>query len=139
MLLFILKFVTASATDLLPFGDNTFDCVLSSLCLCSVPSPTLAIGSVLRVLRPGGTFGFVEHVKSGAEKPFFQLQQTALSPLQGAVAHGCHLDRETGRTVEEAFGAGAKVSATRAFEKDMWPISEQFAGVYRKPPLPLQG
>ncbi len=43
----------ADACDL-PFGDGTFDAVVSSECIEHTPEPLVAIAEMARVLRPGG-------------------------------------------------------------------------------------
>ena len=47
--------------EALPFEDETFDCVVSTWTLCSIPEVGRALGEVYRVLRPGGRFVFLEH------------------------------------------------------------------------------
>ena len=47
----------------LPVGDASVDHVLSTWTLCTIPDPELALAEITRVLRPGGTFRFVEHGK----------------------------------------------------------------------------
>jgi SAM-dependent methyltransferase len=42
----------------LPFGDATFDVVLSQYGHMFAPRPDVAIGEMLRVLKPGGTIAF---------------------------------------------------------------------------------
>ena len=42
----------------LPFGDATFDFVLSEFGHIFAPRPEVAIGEMLRVLKPGGTIAF---------------------------------------------------------------------------------
>lgn len=42
--------------------DASVDAVVSTLVLCSVPSLPALLAEVLRVLKPGGTFVFLEHV-----------------------------------------------------------------------------
>ena len=42
----------------LPFGDATFDAVLSQYGHMFAPRPEVAIGEMLRVLKPGGTIAF---------------------------------------------------------------------------------
>jgi SAM-dependent methyltransferase len=44
--------------EALPFPDNTFDVVLSQFGHIFAPRPDVAIGEMLRVLRPGGTIAF---------------------------------------------------------------------------------
>ena len=121
------RFVEADV-DALPFESGEFDVVLSSLCLCSVRDHEKAIGEIKRVLTPSGTFGMVEHVLAEDTDKAFQISQKILSPLQQAVAGGCHLDRETGRVVEKA---GFEVVNTSRYKlDDMWPVSAQLSGVY---------
>jgi ubiquinone/menaquinone biosynthesis C-methylase UbiE len=48
----------------LPFPDESFDTVVCTLSLCSIPNVRKAVHEVRRVLRPGGHFLFLEHVRS---------------------------------------------------------------------------
>src|SRR5436305_8973787 len=48
----------------LPFGDGSFDTVVGTLVLCSVPDDRRAIAEVARVLRPNAQLVLVEHVRS---------------------------------------------------------------------------
>jgi len=48
----------------LPFEDNSFDSVVSTLVLCSVTSQTKVLKEIKRVLKPDGVFVFIEHVKA---------------------------------------------------------------------------
>ena len=45
----------------LPLPDDSCDSALSTWTLCTIPDPTAALAEVRRVLKPGGTFHFVEH------------------------------------------------------------------------------
>src|SRR3954449_418026 len=74
----------------LPFGDETFDCVVSTWTLCSIPEVVRAMGEVYRVLRPGGRFVFLEHGRSG--DPGVRRGRRGLNWLQGHLAGGCRLD-----------------------------------------------
>ncbi|MDI3270744.1 MAG: class I SAM-dependent methyltransferase, partial [Bacillota bacterium] len=47
----------------LPFPDESFEYVLTSLVLCTVQEPKKAIHEMARVLRPGGELLFLEHVR----------------------------------------------------------------------------
>ena len=42
--------------------DHSVDSVISSLVLCSVTDPAAVLAEIRRILRPGGTYRFVEHV-----------------------------------------------------------------------------
>ena len=54
----------APAEDL-PFEDGCFDVAVSTLVLCGVDDQPRALQELRRVLRPGGQFLFIEHVRSG--------------------------------------------------------------------------
>jgi ubiquinone/menaquinone biosynthesis C-methylase UbiE len=75
----------------LPFGENRFDCVVSTFTLCSIDNVSQALGEVQRVLKPGGQFLFLEHGLSS--EPRVQLWQRRLNWLQKLTAGGCRLDR----------------------------------------------
>jgi ubiquinone/menaquinone biosynthesis C-methylase UbiE len=48
----------------LEFADDSFDTVISTFSLCTIPDARAAVGEARRVLRPGGRFVFAEHVRS---------------------------------------------------------------------------
>lgn len=55
---------TLGDAENLAFSDNSFDTVVSSCTMCSVPNPVRAINELYRVLRPGGRLLMFEHVRS---------------------------------------------------------------------------
>src|SRR5262245_61046513 len=81
----------APAEDL-PFEDDTFDTVISTLVLCGVDDQPRALRQLLRVLRPGGRFLFMEHVRS--DEPRLARMQDRLNWLNRAVAC-CDCNRPT--------------------------------------------
>jgi ubiquinone/menaquinone biosynthesis C-methylase UbiE len=54
----------AGDAQALPFADQIFDTVVCTIALCSIPDERQAIAEVWRVLRPGGRFVALEHVRS---------------------------------------------------------------------------
>ena len=48
----------------LDFPDGSFDAVVFTLCLCTIPDPGLAIKEGLRVAKAGAPMIFLEHVRS---------------------------------------------------------------------------
>lgn len=79
--------------SLLPFGDQTFDTIVTSLSLCSVSDPDTMVQEITRVLRPDGTLIFLEHVRS--MDPTIARLQDYLTPLWHRITFGCHLNRNT--------------------------------------------
>jgi len=57
-----LRFVQGDATKL-KFSEGTFDVVVSSMFLCQDFDPEVVVSEIWRVLKPGGRFGFYEHVE----------------------------------------------------------------------------
>ncbi len=89
----------ARAEDL-PFRDACFDTVVSTLVLCSVQDPAMALSEIRRVLKPGGEFRFYEHVRyHHAIGGFFQNMVTPVWRWAGA---GCHPNRDTTRLIRQA-------------------------------------
>lgn len=80
----------------LAFPDQSFDTVVSSLVLCSVQDPALALAELRRVLRPGGRALFIEHVRpSGILAPVFDAMNLVWKPVV------CDLTRRTESLVSE--------------------------------------
>jgi ubiquinone/menaquinone biosynthesis C-methylase UbiE len=48
----------------LDFPDNSFDAVVCTIALCTIPDDRQAVREARRVLRPGGLFLLLEHVRS---------------------------------------------------------------------------
>jgi ubiquinone/menaquinone biosynthesis C-methylase UbiE len=90
------RLVVAQA-EALPFPDDSFDWVIFALVLCMVGDPGAALREARRVLRPGGRLRVLEHVRS--PRPALARAQTLANPAWGAVAGGCHLDRDTRQTI----------------------------------------
>lgn len=88
------------SAEALPFENGTFDTVLSTWTMCSIPDIGRALGEIRRVLKPGGTLIFIEHGKAPA--PSVARWQTRLDPLWGRCAGGCHLNRDIAALVEAA-------------------------------------
>lgn len=93
---FPLEILPGRAEDL-PFDDGRFDAVVSTFTLCSIPEVARALAEVRRVLRPGGSFHFLEHGES--PDPGVRRWQGWLNPIQGCLGDGCRLDRRIGELV----------------------------------------
>jgi ubiquinone/menaquinone biosynthesis C-methylase UbiE len=85
----------------LPFESDSFDTVVCTLTLCSIPDVVHALGEVHRVLRPGGQFLFLEHGLSPDAR--VAGWQHRLNPIQNRIGGGCHLIRDT---VQLVAGSG---------------------------------
>lgn len=76
----------------LPFADESIDVVIASLVFCTIPDVEGALSEVARVLKPGGEFRFLEHVRGDGT---IGIAHDVLAPVWYTVAGGCHLNRET--------------------------------------------
>ena len=91
--------VSASGAEALPFSDGSFDTVVSTLVLCTVPDQGAALDEVRRVLRPGGRLLFIEHVRAAGAAARWQDR---VEPLWRRLHGGCHPNRDTVAAIEEA-------------------------------------
>jgi SAM-dependent methyltransferase len=83
--------VVGARGEALPYRDDAFDVVISSLVGCTIQDLHAALDEIVRVLRPGGEFRFVEHV---AADGIAGRVQSVLDPAWTRLAGGCHLDRD---------------------------------------------
>jgi SAM-dependent methyltransferase len=86
------KLLRAPAEDL-PFNDDSFDVVVSTLVLCTVDDQPRALRELRRVLRPGGRLLFIEHVRSDDER--ISRLQDRMMPINVRIGRGCHCNRPT--------------------------------------------
>lgn len=82
-------------------ADNSVDAVISTLVLCTVDHPNDILSEIHRVLKPSGKFIFIEHVIA-KDNPARLKWQYRLEPIWKIVACGCHLTRDTEKSIESA-------------------------------------
>ncbi|MGB3632820.1 MAG: class I SAM-dependent methyltransferase [Rubrobacteraceae bacterium] len=109
--------ILESGAQELPFADDSFDAVVSTLVLCSVPDQRSALAEIRRVLRPEGTFIFMEHVRGSGRAARWQDR---IEPLWTRLFAGCHPNRDTVAAIE---AAGFRLEDFERFD----------------PPVPLSG
>jgi ubiquinone/menaquinone biosynthesis C-methylase UbiE len=77
----------------LPLPDACVDTVVSTLVLCTVDDPEVALREIARILRPGGQLLFIEHVRA-ASRLLAACQDRFMRPWRG-FAGGCVCNRPT--------------------------------------------
>ncbi|WP_292932901.1 class I SAM-dependent methyltransferase [Noviherbaspirillum sp.] len=88
------------SAERIPFDDGSFDTVLVTYSLCTIPDPVAALKEMRRVLKRGGKLVFCEH--GLAPESSVQAWQHRLTPLWSKIAGGCHLDRDIPALLREA-------------------------------------
>jgi len=75
-----------------PLDDASVDSALCTFTLCTIPDVDAALAEVRRIVRPGGTFHFLEHGLA-PDEPVRRWQQR-LNPVEQRLAGGCQLTRD---------------------------------------------
>lgn len=81
------------AGERLPFSAGYAESVVMTLVLCSVDDPGQVALELRRMLKPGGSLLFIEHVRS--EEPWRARLQDWITPLWSRMAANCHVNRSS--------------------------------------------
>ncbi|CAH2214401.1 class I SAM-dependent methyltransferase [Tepidibacter aestuarii] len=92
-----INYVEGNAENI-PFPDNTFDSVVSTLIYCSIDNPELALSEVFRVLKPGGRMYFIEHVLP--KKGHYRKLLNRLNGVWKMIGK-CNVNRETLKLIQK--------------------------------------
>jgi ubiquinone/menaquinone biosynthesis C-methylase UbiE len=90
-----------TGAEQLPFDDGSFDTVVGTYILCTIPEPARTLAEVARVLRPRGRYLFLEHVHAGEGTRLGAFQDLVERPHR-YIAAGCHPNRRTGALIESS-------------------------------------
>ncbi len=90
-------------------ADGSADAVVGTLLLCGVDDPAQVLTQVRRVLRPGGTYFFFEHVV-GPPGSLLRTAQKVVKAPHRWFANGCEVDRDTATTLREAGFADLEIT-----------------------------
>ena len=93
--------VIETGAEQMPFDEDSFDTVVSTLVMCTVDDPARAAAEIARVLRPGGVLLVLEHV-ADPERGRLGRWQNRLERPWGWFAAGCHPNRDTSATLAAA-------------------------------------
>ena len=89
--------ITPWGAESIEMPDDSFDTIVSTLVLCSVPNLETSLNEIHRLLRPNGVLLFLEHVIS-KHLPT-RTWQHRIEPLWGLCAGNCHLTRDTATAI----------------------------------------
>ena len=85
-----LEFVHGSAEDM-PLPSESFDTVLMTFSLCTIPDGHAALEEIRRVLKPEGRLVFCEHGEAPDES--VARWQARINPMWRKLLGGCNLNR----------------------------------------------
>lgn len=88
------------SAERIPVDPHSFDTVVCTFSLCTIPDPAAALAEMRRVLKPEGQLLFAEH--GAAPDPEVRRWQDRLTPYWKTIGGGCHLNRSMHTLVEES-------------------------------------
>jgi ubiquinone/menaquinone biosynthesis C-methylase UbiE len=112
----------------LPFASATFDCVVTTWTLCTIPEVVRALHEMRRVLKCNGRYVFLEHGRSDSTRVAWW--QDVCNPLQRCIAGGCNLNRPIAQLIAQA---GFEITTLERFLMPGLPrlFSKMFRGIAR--------
>jgi ubiquinone/menaquinone biosynthesis C-methylase UbiE len=116
--------------EALPADDASVDVVVGTFVLCSVVDPAVVLREVARVLRPGGRYLGLEHVRAPASRT--ARAQDAVAPAWRWLARGCRPNQDAVALV--AASPLVVESAERfAGPRQPWPVRPAVRIAARRP------
>ena len=117
------EFIKGVAEDM-PFGKDSFDTIVITYTLCSIPDFQSALESLRKVLNPSGKFLFCEHGKAPDKSVL--LTQSAINPIWKLIGGGCNINRDIPSIIN---GNGFKILTLETMYVPGWkPVSFNFWG-----------
>lgn len=114
----------------IPIAANSVDAVVCSLVLCTVPEPAAAVAEVLRILKPGGRFFFLEHVAAPVGSRRARVQNFVHRSWH-YLFEGCHTNRRTEELIRLA-GFSDVVVDRFVLRGPFFPVNAQISGIATK-------
>jgi ubiquinone/menaquinone biosynthesis C-methylase UbiE len=123
-----LVFVARASAEELPFEDGSFDNVVTTWTLCTIPDVLRALREMQRVLKPDGRLLFVEH--GLAPDRGIARWQNWLAPCWKCIGGGCHLNRKMDDLIR---AAGFQITQLRtSYMKGPKPLTFMYQGCARR-------
>lgn len=121
-----IKVVFMDASNRLPFDNNSFDTVVTTWTLCSIADVGAALAEISRILKPNGSYFFLEHGRSDDAR--LARRQDLLSPVIRVIGSGCRMNRKVDQVIS---AAGLDIVALDRFRMPDTPriLAEMYRGV----------
>ena len=114
---FDFEFIKAFSEDI-PADTHSFDTVVITYSLCSIPDSYKAFEEIRRVLKPNGKLLFCEHGK--APDKAVQKWQNRINPLWKRIGGGCNLNRDIPFLIKDN---GFKINSIDSMYIPGWKIA----------------
>ena len=111
-------------------GDGEADGVVGTLVLCGVDDPAQVIAEAHRMLKPGGTYFFIEHVESPAGSRTRLAQRLLFRPHRW-MFNGCEINRDTASALRDGPFADVQIDEVDRGRSALW-VRHQIGGIARK-------
>jgi len=107
--------------------SGSIDAVVCTLVLCTVPDPQAVMEEVMRILKPGGKYVFIEHVAAPEGTAKRRLQNAVFRPWK-YFFEGCHTNRHTAELLQSV---GFSEIQLESFDSKAMPapVSPNIVGV----------
>ncbi len=120
--------ILEAPAERLPLPDASVDTVIGTLVLCTVVDPASVLAEIRRILRPGGTFRFVEHVAAHAASPRRWIQELVARPWRW-VFEGCDARRDTPTMLRAAGFDHIRIEHRRMRHSIFVPVNSAIWGI----------
>lgn len=122
--------IQQTSAETLPYNARSFNFVVSTWTLCTIPDPVKALLEVYRVLKPDGVFLFLEHGRSEDAK--VAAWQDQFNPVQNIIGCGCNLNRKIDQIIAQA---GLMIMTLDRFQMQSVPRlgGEMYRGAATRP------
>jgi ubiquinone/menaquinone biosynthesis C-methylase UbiE len=94
--------VVDGLADALPFADGSLDAGVCAGVLCSVDDPAAALAELARVIRPGGSLRFYEHVTSSRPRAAALQRALDATGIWRRAMGGCRTARRSDAAIAAA-------------------------------------
>ena len=121
----------AGLAERLELEDASVDAVVGTLVLCSVDRVEAVLKEILRVLKPGGSYCFLEHV-AAPEGSRLRWIQRAVRPVWSSLLDGCRPDADTRVRIARA---GFAQLNWEDFQGPLPLVSPHICGIAEKGPV----
>ena len=100
-------------------ADGVADAVVATLVLCGVDDPAQVIAEAHRILKPGGSFFFIEHVAAPAGTMTRRVQGIVKAPHRW-MFNGCEVDRDTASLLRSSPFASVEIEEIDCGVSDLY-------------------